>query len=107
MPARRGDGDRRGRRTPLAHERRKDGGTPNPPRRRRPDPRDSLASGTGGGLGPRLRLPRSGIQKSSLSVAEAPTPFRDITGYNNFYELGLDKTDPSRNAGPCGRVPGP
>jgi sulfoxide reductase catalytic subunit YedY len=26
------------------------------------------------------------------------TPFRDITTYNNFYELGLDKSDPADNA---------
>jgi methionine sulfoxide reductase catalytic subunit len=27
------------------------------------------------------------------------TPFKDITHYNNFYELGLDKSDPAENAG--------
>jgi sulfoxide reductase catalytic subunit YedY len=27
------------------------------------------------------------------------TPYQDITTYNNFYELGLDKADPARNAG--------
>jgi sulfoxide reductase catalytic subunit YedY len=30
---------------------------------------------------------------------DPPTPFADITTYNNFYELGLDKSDPSQNAG--------
>jgi sulfoxide reductase catalytic subunit YedY len=29
----------------------------------------------------------------------ALTPFKDVTTYNNFYELGLDKSDPSANAG--------
>ena len=29
---------------------------------------------------------------------EKPTPYEDITTYNNFYEFGLDKRDPSRNA---------
>ncbi|HZC79801.1 MAG TPA: molybdopterin-dependent oxidoreductase, partial [Ktedonobacterales bacterium] len=29
---------------------------------------------------------------------EKKTPFADITAYNNFYELGTDKSDPSDNA---------
>ena len=29
---------------------------------------------------------------------ETPTPFRDITTYNNFYEFGTDKSDPAENA---------
>ena len=32
------------------------------------------------------------------SVAETPNSYEDITGYNNFYELGTDKTDPKANA---------
>jgi methionine sulfoxide reductase catalytic subunit len=30
---------------------------------------------------------------------DPPTPFADVTTYNNYYELGLDKEDPSQNAG--------
>ena len=38
--------------------------------------------------------------KSSLSTqGETLTPLKDITTYNNFYEFGADKDDPSRNAG--------
>ena len=33
-----------------------------------------------------------------VAADEALTPFKDITTYNNFYELGLDKGDPARNA---------
>src|SRR5438105_4211193 len=29
---------------------------------------------------------------------EKKTPFEDVATYNNFYELGTDKEDPSRNA---------
>lgn len=29
---------------------------------------------------------------------EKPTPYEDITTYNNYYEFGIDKADPSRNA---------
>ncbi len=45
-------------------------------------------------------------ERASLSIAnraedaggEEPTPERDVTGYNNFYELGTDKEDPAANA---------
>ena len=32
-------------------------------------------------------------------VRDPLTPFEDITTYNNYYELGLDKSDPAENAG--------
>jgi len=32
------------------------------------------------------------------SVSEAPNKYEEITTYNNFYEFGTDKEDPSRNA---------
>ena len=32
-------------------------------------------------------------------VAEKVTPYHDVTTYNNFYEFGTDKRDPSQNAG--------
>ena len=31
-------------------------------------------------------------------VDETPTPYQSVTTYNNFYEFGLDKDDPARNA---------
>ena len=46
------------------------------------------------GLGP---LP--GTTKGPYGTDEPQTPIGDITSYNNFYEFGTDKTDPSRNAG--------
>jgi sulfoxide reductase catalytic subunit YedY len=30
---------------------------------------------------------------------EPPTPYKDASGYNNFYEFGTDKADPARHAG--------
>jgi sulfoxide reductase catalytic subunit YedY len=39
-----------------------------------------------------------GFRKSSWSTSEPPNSFRDITGYNNFYEFGTDKYSPSRHA---------
>ncbi len=36
---------------------------------------------------------------SPYSSDEPKTSLEDVTSYNNFYELGLDKGDPARNAG--------
>jgi sulfoxide reductase catalytic subunit YedY len=35
---------------------------------------------------------------SRFSIAEKPVPFADASGYNNFYEFGLDKDDPATHA---------
>jgi sulfoxide reductase catalytic subunit YedY len=34
----------------------------------------------------------------ALSALDKHTPFKDATSYNNFYEFGLDKSDPAENA---------
>jgi len=41
----------------------------------------------------------NGVSKGPFSTDEKPTPFDAITHYNNFYEFGTDKEDPSHNAG--------
>ena len=46
----------------------------------------------------RANVKLNGISKSPLSTDEKTTPYEAITHYNNFYELGTDKEDPSRNA---------
>jgi sulfoxide reductase catalytic subunit YedY len=53
----------------------------------------------------RATAPRSGIppvppfaRNARWSVREAPNTWEEITTYNNFYEFGLDKTDPMENA---------
>lgn len=38
-------------------------------------------------------------KRGEFAVDEAVTSFDAVTTYNNFYELGLDKSDPSANAG--------
>ena len=38
------------------------------------------------------------VRKSSFSTSESPNSYDDITTYNNFYEFGLNKDDPFRNA---------
>jgi len=39
------------------------------------------------------------LRHSPYSTSETPNSYRDITTYNNFYEFGTDKEDPSQNAG--------
>ena len=52
-----------------------------------------------GGQGPQwLRQQVSGARLSELSTSEALTPYEYVTGYNNFYEFGTDKSDPSENS---------
>ena len=36
-----------------------------------------------------------GVQKSAFSTDEKPTPFKDITNYNNYYEFSTDKYEPA------------
>ena len=62
---------------------------------------------TGAGLGGVLGSPQqahagtklTGVRKSPFSTNEPPTPFKDITTYNNFYEFGTDKDTPAERAG--------
>jgi sulfoxide reductase catalytic subunit YedY len=41
----------------------------------------------------------TGIRKSPLSTRETPNTFEEITTYNNFYEFGTGKSDPSERSG--------
>ena len=38
------------------------------------------------------------LGKSPLSTTETPTPYQDVTTYNNFYEFGTDKSQPAQRA---------
>ncbi|MDH3445288.1 MAG: protein-methionine-sulfoxide reductase catalytic subunit MsrP [Deltaproteobacteria bacterium] len=38
------------------------------------------------------------LKKSSFSTTEKQNSLKDITSYNNFYELGVEKGDPAKNA---------
>src|SRR5215204_1898054 len=51
---------------------------------------EARAQGTG------AKLP--GVKKGGWGQGEMLTPYDAVTTYNNFYELGIDKDDPSRNA---------
>ena len=53
-------------------------------------PSDAFAQGKG------AKLPN--VKKSEWGQGETPTSYDAVTTYNNFYELGVDKNNPSRNA---------
>ncbi len=38
------------------------------------------------------------VRKGVVTLKDALTPWEDVTSYNNFYEFGMDKGDPARNA---------
>jgi methionine sulfoxide reductase catalytic subunit len=44
-----------------------------------------------------VKLP--GVRASQYTLNEEKTPYKDITTYNNFYEFGTGKEDPSERAG--------
>lgn len=39
------------------------------------------------------------VPNEKLSIKEKTNPYEDITTYNNFYEFGVNKDDPAKNAG--------
>jgi methionine sulfoxide reductase catalytic subunit len=52
------------------------------------------------GVGDALaQTPIPNLKKGPFNTDEPPNKVEDITGYNNFYEFGLDKEDPARYAG--------
>src|SRR5262245_23034964 len=60
----------------------------------------TTAALVGGGLAldARAASPFAAVLKSPLSAKEKPTPYRDATTYNNFYEFGTSKDEPSKKA---------
>src|SRR5262245_10356244 len=39
------------------------------------------------------------VTSRMVTTTDAVTPYEAATEYNNFYEFGIDKDDPARNAG--------
>jgi len=64
--------------------------------------RQIMAAGLATLAAPMLARPgfaQTAYPKSALSTDLPPNSLEDITTYNNFYEFGLDKSDPSRLGG--------
>ncbi|MDE1942042.1 MAG: protein-methionine-sulfoxide reductase catalytic subunit MsrP [Betaproteobacteria bacterium] len=58
------------------------------------------AAGTWPRIGSAARGPKlAGVQPTPYGRGETLTSYDDITTYNNFYEFGTGKEDPSQNAG--------
>jgi sulfoxide reductase catalytic subunit YedY len=52
----------------------------------------------GGGSSAASAAGSAGATTAEQNPADKPTPYEDVTTYNNFYEFGTDKSDPSQNA---------
>ncbi|MDB6452821.1 protein-methionine-sulfoxide reductase catalytic subunit MsrP [Falsirhodobacter sp. 20TX0035] len=52
-----------------------------------------------GGVAGAAAMMAQGAFAAGYSTSEKQNTFEEITNYNNFYEFGLDKTDPAQNAG--------
>lgn len=54
----------------------------------------------GGLLAPAARAARvlEAAKNAAFSTLEDPTPYQDVTSYNNFYEFGTGKGDPAKHA---------
>jgi sulfoxide reductase catalytic subunit YedY len=59
--------------------------------------REAFAQG-GAPPGRLAALPGGRSALAGTMTMEKPTSYQDISTYNNFYEFGTDKSDPSRNA---------
>jgi sulfoxide reductase catalytic subunit YedY len=54
---------------------------------------------------PRVKIPNIQKAQPAFTTAEKPNSYEDISTYNNFYEFGTEKGDPSANAGPLKTKP--
>ncbi|MDO9226423.1 MAG: protein-methionine-sulfoxide reductase catalytic subunit MsrP [Pseudomonadota bacterium] len=59
----------------------------------------ALAAGLGARVGEVAAAKLTGSRPGPFGTREEMTPWKDVTGYNNFYEFGSDKEDPARHAG--------
>jgi sulfoxide reductase catalytic subunit YedY len=63
----------------------------------------SMAFAIGGGAA--IASTKLNGVKSPFSTTETPTPYQDVTTYNNFYEFGTAKSDPAHNAKTLRAIP--
>ena len=66
--------------------------------RRREFLRLAIGAGAGAVLPALAGEKLSAVRPGLFSVADEPTRYKDVIGYNNFYEFGSDKTDPAQEA---------
>lgn len=56
------------------------------------------AAGTALALGTAAEAEPLKYAPNKMPISDKPTPLKDITTYNNFYEFGVNKDDPAANA---------
>jgi sulfoxide reductase catalytic subunit YedY len=55
-------------------------------------------AGAASAAAPGKLAPLAASRNPAYVVLDKPTPYKDVTSYNNFYEFGTDKSDPARQA---------
>src|SRR5215831_14985406 len=58
----------------------------------------ALAPGAGEAATPPAGQALKGEPNPAYRLADSPTPLKDVSSYNNFYEFGVNKDDPARLA---------
>jgi sulfoxide reductase catalytic subunit YedY len=58
-----------------------------------------LAPGVGDAAQAPAGQPLQAAPNPAYRLGDSPTPLKDVTSYNNFYEFGVNKEDPARLAG--------
>ena len=58
----------------------------------------ALGPRVGEAAAPPAGQPLKATANPMYRLEESPTPLKDITNYNNFYEFGVNKEDPARLA---------
>jgi sulfoxide reductase catalytic subunit YedY len=59
----------------------------------------ALSPAVGEATSPPVAQALQAAANPAYRLAEPPTPYKDVTTYNNFYEFGMDKSDPARLGG--------
>jgi len=59
----------------------------------------ALAARVGEAAAPSTGTALKATPNATYHLEDAPTPLKDVTSYNNFYEFGMNKDDPERLAG--------
>jgi len=59
----------------------------------------ALAPGDARAATPTAGQPLKATPNPAYRVEDAPTPLKEVTSYNNFYEFGVNKDDPAQRAG--------
>jgi sulfoxide reductase catalytic subunit YedY len=60
---------------------------------------DAVDASSGGATALAVQSPIANVTKKMVTTTEPLNKFEEITGYNNYYEFGIGKSDPAKYAG--------